>query len=110
VKLYLVLGNAVRTSRKAEVDEKTGALRIIEHGPGDGKVLESSAMFDQREGLETWVPFFFSPISWDGIVQLRAAHMGITTDPGFRDNILFLLCSVPTERYKGIIENYRKKK
>ncbi len=110
VKLYLVLGNAVRTSRKAEVDDKTGALRVIEHGPGDGKVLESSAMFDEREGLETWVPFFFSPIAWDSITQLRAAHMGITTDPGFKDNILFLLCSVPTERYKGIIKNYRANK
>ena len=109
VKLYLVLGNAVKTTRKATVNEKTGELKVIEYGPGDGKVLESSAMYDEREGQKTWIPFFYSPIAWSNIIQLRAAHMGITTDPAFKDNILFLLNCVPTDRYKGLIEEYRKK-
>lgn len=109
VKLYLVLGNAVKTTRKATVNEKTGELKVIEYGPGDGKVLESSAMYDEREGQKTWVPFFYSPIVWSNIIQLRAAHMGITTDPAFKDNILFLLNCIPANRYKELIEDYREK-
>lgn len=109
VKLYLVLGNAVKTSRRISVDEKTGELEDVQYGPGDGKVLESSAMYDKREGLETWVPFFYGPIAWNSIIQLRAAHMGITTDPAFRDNFLFLLCSIPTNRYKELIKEYNNK-
>lgn len=114
VKLYLVLGNAVRTTRLAECDEKTGKLTVPEdpeknaYGPGDGKVLASSAMYDEREGAKSWVPFFYGPIAWDNITQLRAAHMGITTAPAFRDNILFLLSAVPTYRYRHLIEEYRK--
>ncbi len=109
VKLYLVLGNAVKTTRRASVDEKTGAIGDIQYGPGDGKVLETSALYDRREGLKTWVPFFFGPIAWNSIIQLRAAHMGITTDPAFKDNILFLLCCVPTTRYRDLIEEYNKR-
>lgn len=110
VKLYLVLGNAVKTTCRAEVDEKTGELNVIEWGPGDGKVLASSAMYDEREGAKIWVPFFYGPIAWNSIIQLRAAHMGITTDPAFKDNILFLLNAVPSSRYKDLIQEYRKQR
>ncbi|OGV53799.1 MAG: hypothetical protein A2X45_08370 [Lentisphaerae bacterium GWF2_50_93] len=110
VKLYLFLGNAVKTTRKATANEKTGELKVIEYGPGDGKVLESSALYDKREGEKTWVPFFYGPIAWNSIIQLRAAHMGITNDPAFKDNILFVLSCVPTIRYKGVIEDYWKNK
>lgn len=97
VKLYLVLGNAVRTTRFASADPKTGELKDIKYAPGDGKVTESSALFDERACKE-WTPYFSSPIAWRGTIQLRAAHMGITTDPAFKDNILFLLNAVPTQR------------
>ena len=119
VKLYLVLGNAVKTTRRARVDRKTGELEVPEnsedgktigYGPGDGKVLATSAMYDMRAGAKTWVPFFYGPIAWNSIIQLRAAHMGITTDPAFKDNVLFLLNSVPTSRYKGLIQEYLKKR
>ena len=65
-------------------------------------------MFDEREGAKTWVPFFYGPIAWNSIIQLRAAHMGITTAPTFKDNILFLLSDVPSSRYKNLIKEYRK--
>ena len=109
VKLYLILGNAVETTRRATANARTGELKVLDYGPGDGKVLESSAMYDEREGQKTWVPFFYGPIAWNNITQLRAAHMGITSDPTFKDNILFLLSCVPSSRYKGLIEEYRKK-
>ncbi|MEI6420689.1 MAG: hypothetical protein WCP55_00600 [Lentisphaerota bacterium] len=97
VRLYLVLGNAVKTSFRAAVDSKTGDLNVVEYAPGDGKVTASSALFDERAGKQ-WAPYFTSPIVWRGIIHLRAAHMGITTDPLFKDNILFLLNAIPTQR------------
>ena len=103
VKLYLVLGNAVKTTRRAYANPATGVLTVYDdpedekygYAPGDGKVTVSSALYDERAG-QAWTPYFHSPIHWRGIIQLRAAHMGITTDPAFKDNILFLLNAVPT--------------
>ena len=111
IKMYLILGNAVKTRCKATVNDKTGKLKLLPeseggYGPGDGKVLATSAMFDLREGRKVWVPFFYGPIKWDVIIQLRAAHMGITTDPAFKDNIFFLLSCVPGSRYQEIVEGY----
>ncbi len=97
VRLYLVLGNAVKTTRKATADSETGELKVVEYAPGDGKVTAASALFDERANRQ-WAPYFTSPIAWRGIIQLRAAHMGITTDPAFKDNILFLLNAMPTQR------------
>ena len=110
VKLYLILGNAVPTRRRARLDKKTGKLLVTkeDYEPGDGKVLVTSAMYDRRAGRKVWVPYFYSPIAWNSIIQLRAAHMGITTDPAFKDNVLFLLSNVPTKRYRQLIEEYRK--
>ena len=102
VKLYLVLGNAVKTSRRAELDPETGKLQVVEYAPGDGKVTVSSALFDRRAGGQ-WTPFFSSPIHWNSIIQLRAAHMGITTAAPFKDNVLFLLNAVPTARQKEVM-------
>ena len=101
VKLYLVLGNAVKTRRRARLNPETGKLTVTDddYAPGDGKVTKSSALFDRRAG-QTWTPYFSSPISWRGIIQLRAAHMGITTAPAFKDNILFLLNAVSTRKQK----------
>jgi pimeloyl-ACP methyl ester carboxylesterase len=109
LKMHLVLGNAVKTTRLATANAKTGELKVIKYGPGDGKVLASSAMYDERAGQKTWLPFFYSPIDWNSIIQLRAAHMGITTDPAFKDNILFLLSSMPGSKYSKLINEYRAK-
>ena len=104
VKLYLVLGNAVITHRRATANIETGELLVVETGPGDGKVSESSAQFDERAG-EEWTPFFRSPIAWKSIIQLRAAHMGITTAPTFKDNVLFLLNAMPSAKQ---LEHFKK--
>jgi hypothetical protein len=42
------------------------------------------------------------------MIQLRAAHMGITTDPAFKDNILFLLNAVPTKNQLEQINALKK--
>ena len=90
VSLYLFLGNAVKTTEKLKFNEKDGTFSVLNFGPGDGKVTKASALFDQRIFTE-WTPRFESPITWRNITLLRAAHMGITVDPAFKDNVLFIL-------------------
>ena len=109
VKLYLIMGNALNTTRRAQVDPKTGALKVTETAAGDGKVTRSSAIFDERAGSR-WSPFVRSPIEWRSMVQLRAAHMGLTTDPVFKDNILFLLNAVPTDAQLEQLKKLEKSK
>ncbi|MBU1863184.1 MAG: hypothetical protein KKH94_05950 [Candidatus Omnitrophica bacterium] len=94
VSLHLFLGDAVSTSHIAEVNRKSGKIKIIAYGPGDGKVLASSALMDLRTGSR-WVPFVQSPIHWSSVTFLFAAHMGITSDPIFATNVLYLLLSNP---------------
>jgi hypothetical protein len=95
VKLYLFAGNAFKTRSKAVVNKETGNLRVIEFDSGDGKVLRSSALFDERQGKRMWIPFFVSPIAWNGVINVRSAHMGIAATPCFEDNILYLLRYIP---------------
>src|SRR5262249_15061814 len=48
VDLYLFAGDAVQTASVAAVDTKTGDLKIISTAPGDGTVLRTSALMDER--------------------------------------------------------------
>ncbi|MCP3965686.1 MAG: hypothetical protein GY750_15125 [Lentisphaerae bacterium] len=97
VAMILFAGDAVKTSRQAEVDPKTGKLKVIKYEAGDGKVLASSARMDEREGRE-WVPFMQSPINWRAVIHLKAAHMGITESYAFGDNVSYYLLSFPTPK------------
>jgi hypothetical protein len=92
--LFIVLGNAVKTTRRLTLNEQNGSLKVLEHAPGDGKVTKASALFDKRD-FENWTPHFHGPITWKNIILLRAAHMGITVAPAFKDNVLFFLSNLP---------------
>ncbi len=97
IRLYLVAGNAVKTTRRAYIDRKTGKIKNIKYSSGDGKVLNSSAIFDLRAwNLE--LHYLSSPIDWSGITLLRAAHMGLLSAPAFEDNILFMLLMEETKK------------
>lgn len=95
VSLHLFLGDAVPTSRKAAIDPETKKANVVEYEAGDGKVLASSARFDLREG-QKWTPFFQSPIKWESIMHLSAAHMGLTASDEFADNATFCLLEMMT--------------
>jgi len=94
IDLYLFLGDAVETSRKAVVDRKTGKITVSEYDAGDGKVLTSSAYMDEREG-QKWIPYRVTPIKWNTVVRLNAAHMGITKSYPFADNLAHYLLNWP---------------
>ncbi|OGV48089.1 MAG: hypothetical protein A2X49_12820 [Lentisphaerae bacterium GWF2_52_8] len=97
VALYLFLGDAVPTRRTLEVDRNTGAFKVTAYEAGDGKVLASSARMDDREGGE-WKPFADSPIKWQVVIHIFAAHMGITKSQEFADNVSYYLLEMATKK------------
>ena len=116
VALYLFLGDSVKTRRTAEVDKSNGELNVTKYEAGDGVVLTSSARMDEREG-QKWEPFLISPIEWDAVIHLQAAHMGITESYSFTDNVIYYLLMNPTENQKSrrnhikaLMEKLEKKK
>jgi len=92
--LYLFAGDAVETVAAAAADAKTGSLRIVRRAPGDGTVLRSSALMDERVGGE-WTPALQSPIRWSGVNFLFVNHLDLTKSPAFSDNVLYLLLEGP---------------
>ncbi|MEE8142219.1 MAG: hypothetical protein V3T77_03895, partial [Planctomycetota bacterium] len=92
--LILFAGDAVPTSAVLHLDPKKRSLRVVERGPGDGTVLRSSALMDERVG-QVWAPKLKSPISWRAVHLLFKDHIGLTKDPGFTDNVLYILLEEP---------------
>lgn len=92
--LYLVAGDAAKTNAVAVVDATSGEVSIAQTGPGDGSVLRASALLDERLGQEK-SGRLRSPIAWSGVQFLFSDHLGLTEDPAFADNVLFLLLEQP---------------
>jgi hypothetical protein len=70
--------------------DRRGRLQIDQRSPGDGTVLRSSALMDERIG-GPWQPRLVSPVPWSGVLFLFSDHLGLTRDPAFTDNVLFML-------------------
>ena len=96
LELYLVAGDAEPTDRVAAVEEHSGELRILEQGPGDGRVLRSSALLDERVGTK-WSPELQSAIDWKAILFMQDSHLGMTSNPIFSDNVLYWLLEEPRD-------------
>ncbi|MCZ6709936.1 MAG: hypothetical protein O7B25_06220 [Gammaproteobacteria bacterium] len=92
--LYLIAGDATDTPNRVSVDRTNGQLRILEHAAGDGTVLRSSVLLDEREGRE-WQPTVVTPIDYHNVLLLAESHFGITKNDSFRDNLLFWLLEEP---------------
>lgn len=90
VALYLVAGDAVRTASTLAVNTETGRPRFVDAAAGDGIVLRSSALLDERVGGE-WAPTLVSPILYRQVTFLFVNHLDLTRDEAFIDNVLFVL-------------------
>jgi pimeloyl-ACP methyl ester carboxylesterase len=89
--IHLIAGDAHPTVAQFRVDG-SGALTVSAVHPGDSRVCRSSALMDERQSAGVaWSPRLVSPIKWNSVNFLFADHLGLTSDPGFTDNILFLL-------------------
>ena len=92
--IYLVAGDASDTPRHISVNRNSGELRVVDYAPGDGTVLRSSVLLDEREGRE-WQPTLVTPIDYRSVLLLPESHFGMTKNPTFRDNLLFWLLEEP---------------
>ncbi len=90
LEVHLIAGDASNTPSRVSVNRTNGQLQVIEYAPGDGTVLRSSVLLDEREGQE-WRPTLVTPIDYRSVLLLPESHFGITKNAVFRDNMLFWL-------------------
>ncbi|MGH7889499.1 MAG: hypothetical protein ACRENF_02990, partial [Thermodesulfobacteriota bacterium] len=93
--MYLIAGDAVPTDAVVTANKSTGGIKVSGQAPGDGTVIRSSALMDERVGQAEWTPNLVTPIEWTNVTFLFRDHLGITKDPAFTDNVLFLLLEKP---------------
>lgn len=101
--LFLVVGDAEPTPRTIAIDARTRRARVAAEGEGDGTVLRTSALLDERAS-GAWRPVLVSPIDWRRVMFFFEDHLGLTKDPAFIDNLLYLLLEEPrthAERPQG---------
>lgn len=93
VAMHLFAGDGVYTPSRVEIgptqDDRTH-YRIIETAHGDGTVLRSSTLMDERIGGD-WQPRVVTPIRWDAVTFIPTAHMTLTRHPTFVNNVLYIL-------------------
>ncbi len=94
LEVFLVAGDALDTPQTVAVGAEDGRVALVASGPGDGTVLRSSALLDER-GARGWRPRVDSPLDLDRVLLLPDGHLGLTRNPVFRDNVLFWLLEQP---------------
>ena len=91
--IHLVVGDAHNTPMVGS-GSPGGRIRVIRKAPGDGVVLRSSALLDER-GDDDWEPRLRTPLRWDSVTFIRSGHVRLTEDPVFVDNALYFLLEGP---------------
>lgn len=98
--LMLIAGDAEPTPARLTVNRQTGALSLLDKAPGDGTVLRTSALMDERVG-GPWAPTLRSPIDWSQVTFLFETHVDMTSSPAFTDNLLYYLLVQPRSAGRG---------
>jgi len=96
LQLYLLAGDAIPTGSAVTIDSTEKHFEVTDYQPGDGTVTRYSALMDERMG-GTWTPYLQSPIKWSNVMFLFSDHLGLTKDPGFSDNVLYILLEQPVQ-------------
>lgn len=94
LEMVLVAGDTTPTKKMVSIDSTTGELTLLEQGIGDGTVLRTSVLLDEREGGQ-WHPKVQSPIDFTSAMFLPEDHLGLTSSNTFRDNVLYWLLEAP---------------
>lgn len=93
--IHLIASDAHPTLFQYVVDSR-GVLTPTARVAGDGIVTRHSALMDERLADRTnWAPRLQSPVKWDSVTFLFTDHLGLTKDPAFTDNVLYLLLESP---------------
>ncbi len=102
VAMHLFAGDGVLTPSRAAVGPGISDYAVLERDYGDGTVLRSSALMDERRGTSD-VPRVITPIRWDAVTFVPTDHMLLTRHPTFVNNALFILLEKarPDCEYRG---------
>ena len=93
--IHLIASDAHPTMFQYTIDNR-GVLTPTARVAGDGLVTRHSALMDERlADRSNWAPRLQSPIKWDSVTFLFTDHLGLTKDPAFTDNVLYLLLESP---------------
>jgi pimeloyl-ACP methyl ester carboxylesterase len=93
--IHLIASDAHPTVFQYSVDSR-GVLTPTVRVAGDGIVTRHSALMDERLADRTnWAPRLQSPVKWGSVTFLFTDHLGMTKDPAFTDNVLYLLLESP---------------
>ncbi|MEM9020402.1 MAG: hypothetical protein AAGC44_07540 [Planctomycetota bacterium] len=92
--IHLIAGDAEDTPAVLSVDPQTGRARVAATAPGDDTVTRTSALMDERTG-GPYQPRLRSPVDWQTVRFIPATHLGLTSDPAFSNNVLYLLLEQP---------------
>ncbi len=95
--IHLFAGDAIPTVTTLESQLQNQTLSERSRSPGDATVTRKSALADQRTE-SNWSPTIQTPIFFDDVRFLFDDHFGLTRDPEFTDNVLFLLLEDPTKQ------------
>lgn len=90
LKISIIAGDSEPTKERFQMDLNDGSYIATKYGQGDGVVLRTSALADERAGGE-YQPQLGTPISFDQVMFLFNDHLNMTKDPIFSDNVLFKL-------------------
>ncbi|MEM6549293.1 MAG: hypothetical protein AAF713_16320 [Pseudomonadota bacterium] len=93
---YLVVGGGFQTAATGELNRETGAFAITGVEEGDGVVLRSSVLLDERAGRD-FTAGLQSPLRYDTVLFLPDEHVELTKNPVFGDNLLFWLLERPRD-------------
>ncbi|MEM9145232.1 MAG: hypothetical protein AAGC57_03475 [Pseudomonadota bacterium] len=94
LEMFLVVGGGFATPANAEVDPVSGAFRLTDREEGDGVVLRTSVLLDERVGAENQAGLM-TPLRFDTTLFLPDEHVELTKNPVFGDNLLFWLLEQP---------------
>jgi len=94
LRFYLLAGDAIPTGSGVTINSTKEHFKVSDYKPGDGTVARYSALMDERVG-GYWSPQLKSPIKWSNVTFLFSDHLGLTMDPAFSDNVLYLLLEQP---------------
>ncbi|MEM9043946.1 MAG: hypothetical protein AAGC81_04570 [Pseudomonadota bacterium] len=96
LEMFLVVGGGFETPARAIVDPSTGIFKLDAVEEGDGVVLRTSVLLDERQGRE-YTAGLSSPLRFDTVLFLPDEHVELTKNPVFGDNLLFWLLEQPRD-------------
>jgi len=90
LKISLIAGDAIQTKERIKVHLSDGSIEDNNYTAGDGVVLRTSVLADQRAGGK-YTPGLRTPIDYDQIIFLPYNHLNLTKSTLFSDQVLHRL-------------------